>query len=333
MGEDAFLLVRLSSLGDVVHALPAACALRESFPAARIDWVTEKKWAPLLENHPDLTRTVSLDRSGAAGIVRCIRELRTARYTCAVDFQSLYKSSLLALAAGARRRIGFDRRYAREGPSAFFYTEAISPPGSHKIEHNLALVELLGARKGDVRYSIASDAAAEAWAESQGMGREAKDYFVLSPGGGWRSKCWPAGRYGELHRLLARETGWRGVINCGPSEKDLASEVLHAAGDPSPLVPEMDLKKLITLLRRAKFVVAADSGPLHLAVALGTPVIGLYGPTDPARNGPFCARDVVVRNARPEETTYERGASYSPAMLSITVEQVAMAVARRMSAF
>ena len=156
------------------------------------------------------------------------------------------------------------------------------------------------------------------------------DYFVLSPGGGWRSKCWPPERYGGLHRELARRTGLRGVVSYAPGERDLAEAVRRAAGAPEPAVVDIEVAQLMALVRRARFLVAGDSGPLHLAGAFGTPVIGLYGPTPPERNGPFNEADVVVRNARPEETTFHRGAEYSPSMLSVTVEQVVAAVERRL---
>jgi heptosyltransferase I len=158
------------------------------------------------------------------------------------------------------------------------------------------------------------------------------EFFVLNPGGGWRSKCWPAERYGELHRNLAERYGWRGVVTFGPGEEGLARKVVETAGDPRPVPIALDLGALMALMRRAKFVVSADTGPLHLASALGAPVVGLFGPTDPSRNGPYSSdpsRDIVLRNPRDCETTYRRGRDYSPAMLSIAVQQVADAIARR----
>ena len=158
------------------------------------------------------------------------------------------------------------------------------------------------------------------------------EFFVLNPSGNWRSKCWPAERYGELHRNLAERYGWRGVVTFGPGEEVLARKVVHTAGDPPPVAIALDLGPLMALMRRAKFVVSADTGPLHLASALGAPVVGLFGPTDPSRNGPYSSdssRDVVLRNPGDCETTYRRGKTYSPAMLSITVPQVANAIARR----
>ena len=160
------------------------------------------------------------------------------------------------------------------------------------------------------------------------------DFYVLNPGGGWVSKCWPAERYGELHRRLAERYGWRAVVSFGPGEDDLARDVIRATANSAPIAIPLALGPLMALLRRSKLMVSADTGPLHLGSALGTPVVGLFGPTDPARNGPYSpvagSGDMSVRNPSNALTTYRRGASYSPAMLSITVDQVLVAVERRM---
>ncbi|HYL68692.1 MAG TPA: glycosyltransferase family 9 protein [Candidatus Limnocylindria bacterium] len=331
MPEPRFLLVRLGSLGDIVHALPAAAALRDTFSGARIDWVVDRKWMRLLEGNPDLTEVISFDRRSAGGIASAIRKLRRAKYTCAIDFQALYKSALISFASGAPQRIGFRSSYAREGIAALLYTDRLNPRGAHKVEHNLTLVEHAGAARPTVpRFPLAIHAEDEERVARELSAHGLKEYFVLNPGGGWRSKCWPAERYGELHRKLADRHGWRGVVTFGPGEEGIARAVIEAAGKAPPVALALGLGPLLALLRGAKFLVSADTGPLHLAAALHTPVIGLYGPTDPARNGPYSAEDTVVRNLRVSETTYDRGASYSPAMLSIAVDQVFEAVERQL---
>jgi lipopolysaccharide heptosyltransferase I len=329
-GDSRFLLVRLSSLGDVIHALPAASALRDTFPEARIDWVIDARWQRLLEGNPDLNEVIAYDRKQAGGLLATIRKLRAARYTCAIDFQGLYKSAMLALASGAPRRIGFQSSYAREGLVATLYTERLNPRGPHKVDHNRTLVERAGAQLGPPRFPLAIRPEDEDLVTRELKNHGVSDFYVLNPGGGWLSKCWPAERYGELHRKLAERHGWCGVVSFGPGEDRLSSDLIRAAGNPAPLSIPLALGPLMALLRRAKFMVSADTGPLHLAAALGTPVVGLFGPTDPARNGPFSPNDISVRNPRCSITTYRRGASYSAAMLSITVDQVVEAVERRM---
>lgn len=330
MPEPRFLLVRLGSLGDIVHALPAAAALRDTFPSARIDWVVDRKWTRLLEGNSDLNEVISVDRRKAGGIATAVRKLRDARYTCAIDFQALYKSALLSFASGAPRRIGFRSSYAREGFAALLYTDRLNPRGAHKVDHNLTLVEQTGARPGTPRFPLAIHEEDEDRVSRELSAHGMNEFFVLNPGGGWLSKCWPAERYGDLNRKLAERHGWRGVVTFGPGEESMAAKLIEAAGNTPPVAVALGLGALFALLRRAKFVVSADTGPLHVASALGTPVVGLFGPTDPARNGPYSPGDVVVRNARFSETTYGRGASYSPAMLSITVDQVVDAVERRL---
>jgi heptosyltransferase-1 len=332
MPDARFLLVRLGSLGDVIHALPAAAALRDAFPQARIDWLIEPKWRRLLEGNPDLTEIISLEKKSAAGLIATVRKVRAAHYTCAIDFQGLYKSALPAFACGAPRRIGFPSTYAREGFASMFYTDRVNPRGAHKVDHNLALAQAAGARPEPPRFPLTLRSEDEKQVTQELARHNIADFYVLNPGGGWRSKCWPPERYGELHHRLAVLHGWRAIISFGPGEESLAQELVSAAGTPAPVAVALGLGTLMALLRRAKFVVSADTGPLHLASALGAPIVGLYGPTDPARNGPYGGQNIVVRNPAKIETTYRRGASYSSPMLSITVDQVADAVARLVSA-
>jgi heptosyltransferase I len=331
MPDARFLLIRLGSLGDVIHALPAASALRDSFPDARIDWIIEAKWQRLLERNPDLTEVISLDKKSAGGLVTAVRKLRAPRYTCAIDFQGLYKSALLAFASGAPRRVGFPRSYAREGFASLFYTDRINPRGPHKVDHNLTLAQAAGARQSPPRFPLTLRPEDEKQVAQALAQHNLADFYVLNPGGGWRSKCWPPERYGELHHRFAAQHGWRAVISFGPGEEKLAQELVSAAGTPAPVAVAFGLGPLMALMHRARFVVSADTGPLHLASALGAPVVGLYGPTDPARNGPYEHRGIIVRNPGHSETTYRRGASYSSSMLSITVDQVGDAVERLVS--
>jgi lipopolysaccharide heptosyltransferase I len=330
------LIVRLGSMGDIIHALPVAAALRAAFPSAYIAWLVDARWSALVEQARGLDAVLCVPRDSWAGLRAGMARVRGEQFDCVVDVQGLYKSAILARLSGAPARVGFDHKSARESGAAFFYNVRVFPPHGHRIEKNVALAARLGAafvpRELPARqiFPLQVPAEAEERLRRSLCAQGVRGYFVLAPGGGWRSKCWPAEKFGELHRRLAARTGWRGLISYGPGELPLAQAVRQAAGSPAPLVVDMDLPQLMAAMRGAQLFVGGDTGPLHLAVALGTPVVGLYGPTDPAQTGPYSREDVVVRNAQPHETTYQRSAEQSPAMLSITVDQVEEAALRRL---
>jgi lipopolysaccharide heptosyltransferase I len=319
------LIVRLGSMGDIVHAMPAVHALRAAHPEAHIDWLVETKWRALVAAVPEVNHLLELDRSSFGEILRCIGKLRSSGYDCVVDFQGLYKSAVISFFSGAPRRIGLTAEVAREGGAALFYSEKVRPTNAHVVQHNLELAARAGAPMATPVFpKLVIPREATAYAEKaiaeSGMDR----FYVISPGGGWRSKCWPAEQYGRLHRRLAEKHHLRAIVSYGPGEKALAEAVRMVAGDPPPIVLALGIPQLMAVLQRAQFAVGGDSGPLHLAAAMGTPVVGLYGPTDPARNGPLGSRSVIVRNVA--ETTYKRDHEISPAMRSIRVEQVIAAI-------
>jgi heptosyltransferase-1 len=322
-GGERYLVVRLTALGDILHTLPAVAGLRAAHKNARIDWVVERKWAPVLEGSPAISEVIPFDRASIFGTLDCLRRLRQNNYTCAIDFQGLYKSSVLAMLSAAPRRIGFERSWAREGGAALLYTERVAPMGRHVAELNYSLTEKAGAtRSVRPEYPLRVPAGGAASVRARLADRGIGDYIIVGPGGSWRAKCWPAERYGVFCREFEKRHGLRAVVIHGPGEEPLAEEVFSAAHPANPIVMATTIEELMGLLVHARCVVAADSGPLHLAAALGTKVVGLYGPTDPARNGPFAPGAVIVNEARPEEISYKRRASYSPAMLRITVEHV-----------
>jgi ADP-heptose:LPS heptosyltransferase len=190
-------------------------------------------------------------------------------------------------------------------------------------ELNYSLAEKAGASRPakpeyPLRVPAGGAASVRARLAEQGIG----DYIVVGPGGSWRAKCWPTDRFGEFCREFEELHGLRAIVIHGPGEESLAAEVCRAANPAVPIVMKTTIEELMGLLAHARCIVAADSGPLHLAAALGTPVVGLYGPTDPLRNGPFVPGAVIVSEARPEEISYKRRTTFSQAMLRITVEQV-----------
>jgi heptosyltransferase I len=322
-GAERYLIVRLTALGDILHSLPAVAAIRAAHKNARIDWVVERKWAPVLEGSPAISEVIPFDRDSVFGALTCVRRLRQKNYTCAIDFQGLYKSSVLAMLSAAPRRIGFERGSAREEGAALFYTERVTPTGRHVAELNYSLAEKTGAsRPARPEYPLRIPAGGAASVRARLAERGIEHYIVVGPGGSWRAKCWPAERYGVFCREFEKRHALPAIMIHGPGEESFAEEACRAAHPATPMVMRTTIEELMGLLAHARCVVAADSGPLHLAAALGKPVVGLYGPTDPTRNGPFVPGAVIVSEARPEEISYKRRATYSPAMLRITVDQV-----------
>jgi lipopolysaccharide heptosyltransferase I len=360
-----FLVMRLGSLGDIVHTIPAVAALRRNFPDARIDWVVEQRWSPLIQMVTVVDEAIPLQRS-LSGQLACIRRLRRADYDCTVDFQGLYKSALLGWFSGAPRRIGRDRSAAREPGAAWFYTNGVNPKGLHVAQMSLSVAAQAGvitAANQPARPTASPDAELNSEMQFPLRVPEAAthdlaaklalegihDYVVLSPGGGWVSKCWPPERYGALCAQLWQRHKIRCIVNAGPGEEELALEVLRTADDANPVAMTAPLLELAALLSHAQLVVAADTGPLHLAAALGARVVALFGPTDEARNGPL-PRGRVVRASSADgagsATTgsagqkvvnyargaYNRGDTFSPEMMNVTVEQVLAAVEEELSA-
>lgn len=329
MPEQRFLIIRLSSLGDIVHTAKAAAMIRGFFPGATMDWLVDRAWLGLFAGCTDFREIITMDRRSWHSQWATIRRIRSARYSCVIDFQGLYKSALLAYLTGAPQRVGFARGFAREPGSALLYTDRVAPRPGHVVDQNCALAMAAGASQthqlGFPKCTIPPTETAQRVASCN-----VRQFFVVNPGGGWRSKCWPADRYGTLCRELAGRYGLRAVVNHGPSEQDLADAVVRAAAPLEPVRFCGQIPELVSLLAGAKFVVAGDTGPLHLANALGTPVIGLYGPTDSARTGPYGEEDEVVCNERFHGMDHVRGSAPAPSMLSITVEQVLAGVARRL---
>lgn len=297
-------IVKLSSLGDVVHALPVAAALRAGLPGAHLAWIVEAREAGLLAGHPALDEVIAVDTrrwrrarhprdlvAGARELRALRRRLVAARFDVTLDLQGLWKSAILARLTGAPVRFGFAASWCREPASAWLATRRVSPPheARHVVEQYLALLEPLGIRPQRLDFTLPLDADAEAAVEAFFVagGLKPRDRLVvLNAGAGRPDKRWPPERFAELARRLV-EAGARCLVVWGPGEADAARHIAGAGGPGTVLGPPTDLPALLAVLRRASVVVAADTGPLHLAAALGRPCVGLYGPTRAARNGPY----------------------------------------------
>jgi heptosyltransferase-1 len=350
MAEPRFLILRLGSLGDIVHTFPAVAALREAFPAAGIVWLTHPRWHLLVNSSGLATEVHKIETRSLRSLRGAIGQVRQSRWDAAIDYQGLWKSAALPFFGGIKRRVGFASHTIREFGVPLLYTDRVRATTTHIAEQNGELSMSVGARRVAAPFSLCVPSEGQSTVRAQLQRCGVDRYIVLSPGGGWRSKCWPAERFGLLCRAIKKALGLRCVINHGPGEDDLANAVRASSGEADPLVYDGELGQLMALLRNATCIVGGDTGPLHLAIALGTPAIALFGPTDPARNGPYhlapfratqadsggpaathFGDDIVLRVAN-ATTTHTRNDQADPSMLAIDVESVFAAVCRRIGA-
>lgn len=335
-----FLVIRLSSIGDIVHALPAVAALGETFPHAEIDWVVEQQYAELMDGNPFVRRVIRLDtlgwrqRLGSASTVRemmrGLKVLREVTYDAAIDFQRLWKSAAIAWLSRSRERLGFAAYWMREPAADVLYTEQITPRNRrHVIEQNLAIVERLGARASQWQFPLPSRPE-----DSRDVDRRlavigAREFMIVNPGGGWQTKCWPPEEYAELLKRLEADLRWHILLTGSPKEEGLIHSILTRAGASLASYFPSTVIQYIALARRARLFVGGDTGPLHLAAAVGTPVVGIYGPTDPARNGPFAAEDIVLWNH--SHIDYSRRGGGSEYIAGVSVDSVHAAIHERLA--
>lgn len=328
-------------MGDILHALPAVTALRETHPRWIIDWVVEPRWSALLsaqtgsgERNPKTQplvdrlhfaatkdwRKAPFSSQTRREIGNLRRSLKEARYDVVIDLQGALRSSILGSMAGSRRRIG--EANPREKAARFFFTDLIPTHGAHVIEQDLELAEAIaGDELSPVRPALPFDPAAEAWAEEM-LPSSGRPSILINPGAGWGAKRWPVERYAAVARSLI-DRGFHILINTGPGEEPLAAAILEQVGDRASAITLLTCKlaELIAATRRVALAIAGDTGPLHLACALGRPVVGIYGPTDPSRNGPFGTTFQVLRSPE-SRRDHTRRSEPEAGLLTIEPEDV-----------
>lgn len=331
MAEQHFVVVRLGSLGDIVHTFPAVAGLRDSFPAAEIVWLTHPRWVELVVCSGLATEIWPVDSRDLPSVRQIITKLRARRWDAAIDYQGLWKAAFLPFFGGVARRIGFSSATVREFGVPMLYTDRVACSTTHIADQNGELTLRTGAKTAVGRVALQVTDAETTQVRSDLQKAGLSKYVVLSPGGGWRSKCWPAERFGALCQRILGELCLPCVINYGPGEEALVRLVQAASGEVKPISYDGELGQLRALLRDAQCIVGGDTGPLHLAVALGTPAVALFGPTDPARNGPYPAGDIVLRSPK-AITTYGRSEMTDPSLLELSVEIVFEAVKQRLEA-
>ncbi len=327
------LITRLSAIGDCILTVPVLCALREHFPRAFLAWIVERPAAPLLEGHRDLDELIVVPRGwlkSANTVWKLRRRLRKVRFDVAIDPQSLTKSALLARLSGARRRIGFDGDDGRE-LSKWLNNELVQPAAPHVVDRSLELLVPLGAQTPTPRSDLPvyNNAAASMddfvrahWLENR--------FALINVGAGWPSKLWPGERFGAVAKHLSRRHDMPSVIIwAGDAERQTAEEAMAAAGDAAVLAPATSLTELAELARRATMFFGCDTGPLHIAAAVGTPCVALYGPTLPEVCGPYGSNHVIVQayHQKAEGNRERRGAD-NVAMRAIDVDMARAACDR-----
>jgi heptosyltransferase-1 len=326
------LIVRLGAMGDILHSLPAITALREAHPDWFLGWAVEPQWTGLFCTDACQQRGVGMplvDRvhvvpakrwakaplSGATlGDIRRVRgELREARYDVAVDMQGAVRSAVIAKWARTQRVIGEDK--PREWAARYLFDERVVTRGVHVIEQSIEVANAIAGDALPLRFPLLPREA-----DSDAMAEDLRQPFVmLSPGAGWGAKRWPTDRYAAVARQLA-DHGFGVVVNAGPAERELAREIVLKSEGVAQSA-DLSIDGLIAVTRRASLVIAGDTGPLHLACALGKPVVGIFGPTDPARNGPFHCASRVLRHPE-SKRDHTRHAEPEAGLLTITPQAV-----------
>jgi heptosyltransferase I len=326
------LIVRMSALGDIVHALPVLSAIRAAHPGVEVDWLADRKYAGILAFVEGLSQRIM----GRPGLSKAVTVMRTRDYDVAIDLQGLLKSASMARLSGAARVIGFERRALRERAAAWFYSEAASVlPGAHVIQKNLSVLPLLGVTDAEVTFPLVvppSPLAEQIAADAEARG--ASGFALINPGAAWPNKRWPPERFGVIARYLRDRHGLRSCVLWGAGEAPLADAVVHASSAAAVRAPETSLGDVLALCARASLMVSGDTGPVHIAAALRTPVVGLYGPTWPERNGPWDPADVVVSRADACECHHKRECRRSADAMcinEITIDEVKDAVDERLA--
>jgi lipopolysaccharide heptosyltransferase I len=321
------LIVRLSAMGDVIHGAPVLCALRNALPDAFIGWVVEGQTANLLDGHPALDELIRVPRRWLASpreVRRLRHRLRELNFDTTLDLQCLTKSAIAAWLSGARRRIGKSGPGGRE-LSRWFHNDLIEPRGEHVIDQYLSMLRSLGIDSTSVRFDLRerSDDAQTTDSFLRTNRLSDRQFAILNPGAGWPSKVWPAERYGEVAQHLARVHGLRSVAVWGvPDELQMANAIVASSNGHAILAPPTTMTQLGSLCRRAALFVGSDTGPMHLAVAVGTPTISMHGTSRAEWCGAYGPQNIRLQERYQAGSALERRRADNSAMCAITAEMV-----------
>jgi lipopolysaccharide heptosyltransferase I len=319
------LIVRLSALGDVIHGLPVACALRATIPNATIGWVVEGRNADLIDGHPAIDHLIRAPRGwlkSPSTVFKLRRQLRAFQFDVTVDLQCLTKSAIAAWLSGAKRRIGKAGTHGRE-LSKWFHNELVAVEGEHVIDHYLDMLRPLGIDSPRVRFDLPEEDADADMAEHLMRSHRMvpRRFAILNPGAGWNSKIWPPERYGEVARRLLADFGMPSLAVWGvPEEQPLAEAIVAASRGAAKLAPPTTVPQLASLCRRAALFLGSDTGPMHLAVAVGTPTISLHGPSRAEWCGAYGRHNIRLQARYEDGSSIERRQANDSAMRAISID-------------
>ena len=326
-----YLLVRLGSLGDVIHAIPTAAALRAHDSGARVDWLVDPRYADVVRMVRGIDHVIPLDpRDDKLRLLATLSALRRTRYDVVFDVQGLIKSAALTWLTGAKRTFGMPRAHLREKAAQMFYTDTPDLGDvTHVIDKGLALVAHMGVRPATPAFPLDIPASGPA---REVVARHRAGFVLLNPGAAWPNKQWPADRFGALAVRVRAEHGLPSVVLWGPAERERAEQVVAASEGAATLAPETRITDIFAMARAARLVVSGDTGPLHIACAVGTPVVALFGPTSAGRNGPWSLDDRVIARTSECECLYQRQCRRATRCIDdIPAVEVVTAVADRLS--
>lgn len=338
------LIVKLSSIGDAVHALPALRTLRHNLPDAYIAWIVEEKAREVLEGNEDINRVITINtrkwRKSLKGSVfreflEVIKILRRERFDTAIDIQGLFKSGIISYISGAKTIIGFDSKNCREYLNTLFTNIKVSPEDKdiHVVDKNLSLLKPLGLKEIKREFHIKTSPGDTEYINEflSQHNPNRKPLIAINPSAGWRTKEWGMGNYARLADRIISEMGADVIFTWGPGEETMIKDVTASMSHTPLIAPPTSIKQLVALLKECSLFIGGDTGPLHLAAAIKIQTIAIYGPSDPLRNGPYGDNHITIYKKLDCSGCYKRRCDTIKCMEMISVEDVFSAVNRQLS--
>ncbi len=327
--QPRILISRMSAIGDTILTLPLLCALRDRFPRAHISWVVEERAAPIVDGHADLDRLIILERlwfTSPLRLLRAKKRLDPYPFDISIDPQSRLKTSIAGWLSGAKMRIGFGGKFGEEC-STLFNNRRVPPRTTHLVDRTLELLRPLGIEQPEVKFRLPiPDSAMETMDRViDGLG-VSDGFVVINPGAGWDSRLWPAERYSEVAKHVANKHGLPSVVSwAGPREEKWAEQIVAGSSGQAVMPPATSLMHLAALMQKGSLYIGSDTGPMHMAVAVETPVICLHGTTRPQDSGPYGTGHIPIQKRYHGGTSRQRRRACNDAMQLITAEQVCQA--------